>query len=279
MKRCRSIPALFALASILAAFAAPSLASGGAVPIYQVPVTIDQPGSYYLSRDLSGAGGAALITIAASRVTLDLAGHTLERTDSSGDVIGWSGQPGQITIRNGTVIGGYHGVSIGNYAGTSFDVRIEGLTVQGAAGDGIHVESGYEVAVPTHVVIAGNMVSDAAGRGIYLFALDAGRVSGNVVRASGQSGILVEASTGVFVRGNDVADSGDHGVELLNSSACAIDNNHIARSGQYGCMFDGTPSSGSNCYIANRLLDNASGPIGRQNETQYESLPCSDNPT
>ncbi len=94
-----------ALSIILGLATIPVVAAGGRVPIYQVPSTIDTPGSYYVSRDLTGSSGAALITIASDDVTLDLADHTIRRTDAGGDMIASFGNRTNIEIRNGRIEG------------------------------------------------------------------------------------------------------------------------------------------------------------------------------
>ena len=69
-----------ALGALLAlVLAPPALAADGRTPIWE-PTTITEPGAYTLARDLVTDGSVALITIAASGVDLDLAGHTLSGT-------------------------------------------------------------------------------------------------------------------------------------------------------------------------------------------------------
>src|SRR5208282_3722482 len=51
-------------------------------PISSAPFTISQPGSYYLTTNLTVTGGNA-ITIAANNVTLDLNGFTISSTAPS----------------------------------------------------------------------------------------------------------------------------------------------------------------------------------------------------
>jgi len=68
-----------------------------------VPVVIDQPGSYYLGRDIQALPGQDAITISASNVSLDLNGFTvrgnLEVMDGDGIVI--DGE--NATVRNGQI--------------------------------------------------------------------------------------------------------------------------------------------------------------------------------
>lgn len=68
-----------AVASALCALALPALAADGRTPIWE-STTITEPGAYTLARDLVADGSAAAITIAASGVDLDLAGHTISGT-------------------------------------------------------------------------------------------------------------------------------------------------------------------------------------------------------
>lgn len=71
------------------------------VPIATLPFTIDEPGSYYLVKDLTGAVGQDGITVVAAHVTLDLNGFSLIGVDGSRD--GILVQNDNVTIMNGTV--------------------------------------------------------------------------------------------------------------------------------------------------------------------------------
>src|SRR5215813_4957107 len=53
-------------------------------PISSLPFTINQPGSYYLTGNLTGAPGANGINISASDVTLDLGGFALIGSGGAG---------------------------------------------------------------------------------------------------------------------------------------------------------------------------------------------------
>ncbi len=63
-------------------------------PIATAPVTITQPGSYYLTTNLAGS-----VTIAADNVTLDLMGFTI--IPASGSAILQSGPRSRVLVRNG----------------------------------------------------------------------------------------------------------------------------------------------------------------------------------
>lgn len=69
-------------------------------PIGSLPFSINQPGSYYLTTNLTGPSG---ITIAANNVTLDLNGFELTSLPSAGNGIAVSGARTNVALRNGTI--------------------------------------------------------------------------------------------------------------------------------------------------------------------------------
>ena len=75
------------------------------IPISSLPFTIDQPGSYYMTGNLTGVSGQDGITIASSDVTLDLMGFALTGVAGSlrGVRINNSTITYNIAVRNGTV--------------------------------------------------------------------------------------------------------------------------------------------------------------------------------
>lgn len=72
------------------------------IPITYAGTSISQPGSYYLTRDLTTANANA-ITISASRVTLDLNGFSIVGQPGASKGIVVNGAQRDITIRNGTI--------------------------------------------------------------------------------------------------------------------------------------------------------------------------------
>jgi hypothetical protein len=120
-------------------------------PISSAPFTINQPGSYYLTTNLTVSSGNA-ITIAANGVTLDLNGFTLSSTEASPNGAGvlLSSSRVHIHIFNGHISGNvtYSG---GVYAGSGFasgivysgspprNARVTGVSVSRCLQHGIHV--------------------------------------------------------------------------------------------------------------------------------------------
>ena len=104
-------------------------------PISSLPFTISAPGSYYLTRDLTGISGSIGIDIATSNVTLDLGGFSLIGVSGSLDGIRVTNGR-MIVIRNGVVRGwGGSGIS----AATFPEITVEDLRARQNGGQGVHV--------------------------------------------------------------------------------------------------------------------------------------------
>lgn len=80
------------------------LAGDGRIPL-SAPTLITQPGHYLLTKDLTLASGS-LIDIATGNVTLDLNARTLTTASPSPAIRLLEGLSGNVTIRNGRLIGG-----------------------------------------------------------------------------------------------------------------------------------------------------------------------------
>src|SRR5256885_9980710 len=97
-------------------------------PIASAPFTITNPGSYYLTTNLTVSSGN-MITIATNGVTLDLNGFSLRSTAASATGYGILLNSGlrNITLANGFIQGGVTNF-IGVYNGSGFD---EGISYAG----------------------------------------------------------------------------------------------------------------------------------------------------
>jgi hypothetical protein len=120
-------------------------------PISSAPFTITEPGSYYLTTNLTVSSGNA-ITITTNGVTLDLNGYTIRSTanPAGGSAILIGDGLRNLAILNGNIEGGvtYSG---GAYSGPGFNngiqfsgfaptaVRVSGLNVSGCGNNGINV--------------------------------------------------------------------------------------------------------------------------------------------
>lgn len=247
--------------TMLIAFLAalPAAASEGRVPIYQLPITISEPGSYFLSRDITHFGAGQSITIEASDVTIDFNGHTLTKDNAGNFAIASDGDYTNIVIRNGRLIGGNIGIRLRNLVGDDFAVRIEEMIVAESLNEGIYVY-GHSLIGSSSAVIRDNVVHDTGNDGISLRFIWGGQVSGNVVQGAGTGtsdhGIYMHSCRGVSVRHNTISHSGGDGVRAWYSWYCSFDWNHMTYNDGWGLdIYQGD----SHVYSDNRAYGNGSG--------------------
>ncbi len=108
---------------------------------------ITQPGSYYLTGNVTGVSGKHGIEVGASNVTLDLSGFALIGVSGSLDGINVSAFRGRnIVVRNGSVQSwGDCGVELEYNSGQPPQARIEGIRASVNGRDGISVQFSSEV--------------------------------------------------------------------------------------------------------------------------------------
>ena len=146
---------------------------GQRIPILTAPYTISQPGSYYLSGNLSVATGNAIM-ITADNVTLDLNGFNITSTSSTanGDAVNIDGRSG-IIITNGTILSGS---------------TVAGSPATFTAGPGFVGGINYAT-VPRNVRVSGVTVIGVSQYGIDLSTDGSSVVQGCIVRVAGTYGI------------------------------------------------------------------------------------------
>ncbi len=167
--------------------------AGGATAI-----SISQPGSYYLTGNLTVTTGNA-ITINTSGVTLDLNGFTISSTaasaNGSGILLGNSLSDitilhghikGAVTYNNTTFSGGGFNNGITGMSGLS-NIRVAGISVSGVKQTGIELAYNSAISVESCTVnIAGNT------------GISAERVSDSVANYGGSYGIVADTVTNCF---------------------------------------------------------------------------------
>lgn len=136
-------------------------------------VTISEPGSYYLTRNISVSSGNA-ITISTNKVTLDLNGFTISSTSASpsGSGILLDGTQVDITICNGHIQGGATNNGSGVYSGSGFSYGIS-----------------YGGMPSANLLVSRVSVSGCANHGIYLYDDRSSVVEACTVRTVGGFGI------------------------------------------------------------------------------------------
>jgi parallel beta-helix repeat protein len=147
---------------------------------------ITQPGSYYLSSNLTGISGFHGIEIAASNVTIDLNGFSLDGV--AGSLIGviLDGTRNNIAISNGSAsswgLGGVHLTAFG----TPSNVRIENVIVSS--------NSGFGISAGPNAIVVNCIAQSNTSAGIVIGFT--GTLQGCVARSNGLGGFSVgNAST------------------------------------------------------------------------------------
>ena len=112
-------------------------------PISELPYAIDEPGLYYLTRDLSATTGQSIV-ITASNVTLDLGGFSIEGLGmtQAGNGIELADTADYAVIVNGRVT---KFVTAVNTASSSLHGRIADLTVHSNLNNGLSLGGHWQV--------------------------------------------------------------------------------------------------------------------------------------
>ncbi len=187
------------------------------------PIAIIQPGSYFLTRDLTGVSGADGITVNTSGdVSLDLGGFSLRGAADSGQGINVIGV-GNLEIGNGTVAAWpYGGIRV--LAGEG--VRIHDIAVAGNGGIGLNL------VVPA--LVEDCRISNHSNNGINM---KAGTVSGCVLS---NNYIGINTTGGALLTGNNVAGSQYYGIATgANGGNTIRDNSVVGVGSSAGIYADG----------------------------------------
>jgi parallel beta-helix repeat protein len=214
---------------------------------------ITEPGSYYLTRDVGPfvfAGGFNGIEIAASHVTLDLNGFTLngsltlfptaEAALLSPTLNGIAASPevSDITIRNGNVVSwGDNGVELASVPA----VQLQGITSSGNGSDGFELgfdgvvqdciardnaNSGFKLAPG---LIVENCVAAANSFVGFLFAGGPGRISHCLAEDNGTVGFYQSAGGDWLLVENVASRNGSDGISVCGTTV--ILRNHCVGNG------------------------------------------------
>lgn len=264
-------------------------------PISELPYAITEPGSYVVTGNLSSTGYG--IIVAASGVTIDLAGYTLSGSGNDSGIVADTND--MVVVRNGVIEGFANGIRAinSNYG------RYERLIVRDNVNSGIgifsildeangnvirdvsvigHAEVGILIAAYSGGATRGNMVLNASvmdnQRNAIRLLADGGRVTGTIVRDNLFSGaaqfsgvdLLSEnggACNGNIVSGNRIIDNTHSGFRVMafgadtQATGNMIENNVIARNGNQIPALSIQGLSGGqangNRLVGNHVVDNA----------------------
>lgn len=197
---------------------------------------ITNPGSYYLTSNVTGVSGRNGILISASNVVIDLRGYALNGV--AGALAGISFvTPDRVTIRNGSVNSWPGGGVVGTNSDSS---RVENVSVEANTGVGIVVGSNGAV---LGCVARSNSGAGGLGIGTGTRCL----VAHCLAASNGQNGILVGASSVVL---DSVANSNTGaGVTAASNAAgirvsgCTVESN----AGTAGILLTGAGAHVERC--------------------------------
>jgi hypothetical protein len=234
-------------------------------PISSAPFTISDPGSYYLTTNITVSSGDAII-IATNGVTLDLNGFTISSTAPSAAGYGILLNSGlrNITIANGLIEGG---VTNGVYAGSGFgygieyssfpppvNVLVSRVSVFGCQYDGIGLGG-----IGNSIVVESCTVGSVGSYGIYAStvknstAIDCGgdAISGGQVsdcRGESSGGGGVSAMTALNCYGSSGGSAaGVNADTALNCRGYSCSGNGVVATSAQNCY--GYSSSGTGVYV------------------------------
>jgi parallel beta-helix repeat protein len=163
-------------------------------PITNLPYTISQPGSYYVTTNLTGVAGESGITIGADHVTLDLMGFELRGVPGSwnGITVGVGGRC--ITVRNGS-IHSWQGAGIG---GAVYDSRVENIRVAENGDRGISLAGGSFTEGGRNQVIGCYAITNGLGGSAVGIAAGEAALLRDCVAAANQGGGILVGSGSVL---------------------------------------------------------------------------------
>lgn len=223
----------------------------GRTPIPSLPFTIEECGSYILTRCLTGVPGSAGITIDADDVTLDLNGFPLIGVPGSLEGIVVQVGRRNITVFGGTIRGwGGDGVEAAGAA----DVQLHDLRASDNGGSGLIVGLGG--------IIRDCTASDNAGNGFVLG--QGGIASHSTANGNGVNGIVADfaalAATGCVIEACTSRANSFLGIfagDGSSISSCAVTQNGV-----------GGVSVGAACVV----LDNTVLLNGEDGINAFDSL-------
>lgn len=194
-------------------------------PISETPYIITEPGSYYLTGNLTNSYlGIRVVT---NNVTLDLMGFTLTG-DSSGAGIDLNGSTNgvikNVTVRNGMV----RNFSVGLAVRYAQDSRFENLLVVNNTSVGVSVEADYGLCKGN--AFQNCIFSENGSSGFAVLSRFSGQFFGNTIAnctisKNGQQGIRLYVFDSGQCNGNtivdcSICDNGFEGITLNGSGEC-----------------------------------------------------------
>ncbi|ANM30754.1 hypothetical protein ABI59_15965 [Acidobacteria bacterium Mor1] len=211
-KRLRNLIA----ATLALGFCASALAGEGRRPVF-TKTSLGNPGRHIVTRNISDVG--TILEINSHDTVVDLNGFTLEST-SNDPVILLDGFD-NVTIKNGTVLGGIRGISITNCK----NVTLENLEVVGAGGAGIALEN------TTSFDVRNSTIRDTGTQGLLIDGSGLPGVQGsieeNLFENNFFSAIDLLNGTSVSIEDNRILNTNADGIRVQESFAVLVSDNTV----------------------------------------------------
>jgi hypothetical protein len=219
------------------------------------PITISQPGSYFLTENLTDPTASTNgIDITASHVVLDLNGFTLAATAGGFNGVSAANTLTVVTVRNGTVTGwngsvGSGGIVLGSSINTVEDVTADsnGAGIIVASGSTVrrvdaeaNSSTGIEIVDPT-TLFRGGVIEDC------------------IASKNGVNGINVNANN-VTVRNCSIERNTDHGVSIDHAADVIEDSSIVGNSANGVNLAIGAPTN-HDSVVRNVFHGNTAGPV------------------
>ena len=220
----------------------------GNTPIFSVPVTITEPGNYYLTKNMTASDSSVAIVIdGTSDVTIDFKGFEIDGAGLASRGVSIDTYVSNITIKNGAIKNTTAEAIFGWY---TYDVtirdmflvdtgspviyliediyadkrghRIENCNISGGSSSGIYVGK--------NSFLTGNTVRHVGGGAGYAVRVgDNSVVENNVITDNNVDNALEIDGEYIAVRGNTVANNSEWGIFSTGSSyGTTIENNEIS---------------------------------------------------
>lgn len=224
---------------------------------------ITQPGSYYLTGNITGVSAKHGIEIAANDVTIDLNGYALRGVTGSLDGIGATTVVQNTAIVNGTINGwGDDGIDL--LTTTCLNTRVQGVTASNNGGDGItlyanavvrdsiaYLNGGNGISVSVEGVIEDCVAKMNTANGIVLGAV--GVVSRCESRNNGSDGIQSTSNGYSSIFDCTSVDNGGNGIRVYRGTL--VTRNNCSFNGAGGIFVTGP----DNRIESNTLSSNTRG--------------------
>ena len=219
------------------------------IPIDSVPITIDQPGSYYLTGNLDADSDSG-IQITASGVSIDMMGFTLSGSGTYGiEVLGPNGSYlSHAIIRNGQINGFGSALRLNRCVGA----LVERMHLRGAGNYGLIISAtGASGSVSEGNIIRDCMIVDNLTRGLAVRAGSGGsvangnRIERSVIANNLGTGIEISAANNAEVRNNVIYN-------------CTVTGNGFGVSSWYAIDLFGSGLIEGNRIESSTITDNAS---------------------